>query len=99
MEEEIKNTTEVAKNASELANNFYADIRPIVQPVTKCFGAVSGDLQFADSSYYDKVIKFHHLDEMKAKYESSHGADNVDYDKGYYHVTEIGKLFIDACCR
>lgn len=61
--------------------------------------ADSGDLQLAESSYYDKVIKYHHLDEMKSKYESSHGADNVDYDKGYYHVTEIGKLFIDACCK
>lgn len=261
MEEEIKNTTEVAKNASELVTNFYSDIRPIVQPVAKCIGAVldlavspvlyysqkaqanlkhrldqyqkklenvkeedrcevhpeigvpimqvlhyttnddiaemftnllasasitsmagsahpafveiikqmspdeakivqylkngeeipyislrvnssepiegfdlvvvkavainadvemmypenvqiyisnllslgiiadSGDLQLADGSYYDKVIKYHHLDEMRAKYETSHGADNVDYDKGYYHVTEIGKLFIDACCR
>jgi hypothetical protein len=38
MEEEIKNTTEMAKNTSESVNNFYSDIRPIVQPVAKCIG-------------------------------------------------------------
>lgn len=40
MEEEIRNSTEVVKNTSELANNFNSGIRPIVQPVTKCIGAV-----------------------------------------------------------
>lgn len=40
MGEEFNITTEVAKNASELANNFYSDIRPVVQPVVKCIGAV-----------------------------------------------------------
>ena len=38
--EELQNSTEIARNASELANNFYSDIRPIVQPVSKCIGAV-----------------------------------------------------------
>jgi len=40
MEKELKNTTEIVKNTSEIVNNFYSDIRPIVQPVAKCIGAV-----------------------------------------------------------
>ena len=40
MKEEIRNATETARNSSELANNFYSDMRPIVQPVAKCVGAL-----------------------------------------------------------
>ena len=39
MQEEIRNMTEAAKNGWELANYFYSDMRPIVQPVAKCIGA------------------------------------------------------------
>lgn len=38
--EELKNATAAAKNASELANNVYTDIRPIIQPVAKSIGRV-----------------------------------------------------------
>jgi hypothetical protein len=41
---ELENTTEAAKNTSELANNVYSDLRPIIQPVAKCIGNV---LEFA----------------------------------------------------
>ena len=72
MEEEIKNTTEVAKDAPELANNFYADLRPIVQPVTKCIGAVL-DLVVSPVLYYSQKAQAnfkHRLEQYQKKLEN-----------------------------
>ena len=59
--EEIKNTTEAAKNLSSLADKFYSDIRPIIQPVAKCIGSV---LEYAGLPilYHTEkaIINFHH---------------------------------------
>lgn len=67
--EELQNSTEIARNASELANNFYSDIRPIVQPVSKCIGAV---LDFISTpvcflSEKSKINFEKRLEEYKAK--------------------------------
>ena len=59
----------------------------------------AGYLHLTDESYYDKVIQFNHLDEEKEKLESSSEIKSVRFSKGYYQVTDIGKLFISACCR
>ena len=80
MEEEIKNTTEVAKNASELANNFYADLRPIVQPVTKCIGAVL-DLAVSPVLYYSEKAQInfkHRLEQYKKKLEDVKEEDRCE---------------------
>lgn len=69
--EEIKNTTETAKNASELLTNFYSDLRPIVQPVTKCIGAVL-DLAVSPVLYYSQKAQInfkHRLEQYEKKME------------------------------
>lgn len=59
----------------------------------------AGYLRLTDDSFYDKVIRHNHLDEEKAQIESSSNIGKVVLYKGYYKVTDIGKLFICACCR
>lgn len=86
MNEEIKNTTEVAKYTSELFNNFYSDIRPIVQPVTKCIGAII-ELAVNPVIFYSEKARVnfkHRLEEYKKKME-----DVKEEDKCEVHP-EIG---------
>lgn len=80
MEEEIKNTTEAAKNASELATNFYSDIRPIVQPVAKCIGAVL-DLAVSPVLYYSQKAQInykHRLEQYKNKMDAVKDVDRCE---------------------
>ncbi len=57
------------------------------------------NLQLVDEDVYEKVIKHNQLDEEKTKYESLQNIGSVDFEKSYYQVTDIGKLFVNACCR
>lgn len=78
--EEIKNTTEVAKNTSELANNFYADLRPIVQPIAKCIGAVL-DLAVSPVLYYSQKAQInykHSLEQYKKKMDAVKDEDRCE---------------------
>lgn len=80
MQEEIKNTTEVAKNTSELANNFYSDIRPIVQPVAKSIGAII-ELAVNPILFYSEKarIKFkHRLEQYQKKMENVKEEDKCE---------------------
>lgn len=78
--EEIKNTTEAAKNLSSLADKFYSDIRPIIQPVAKCIGSV---LEYAGLPilYHTEkaIINFHHrMDEYRKKVEAVKEEDKCE---------------------
>jgi len=78
--EEIKNTTEAAKNASELATNFYSDLRPIVQPVAKCIGAVL-DLAVSPVLYYSQKAQMNfkrRLEQYQKKMESVKEEDRCE---------------------
>ena len=61
--------------------------------------ADASTLHLADDSLYQKIINLKGLDALKARYENMREIKNVTYTKGYYEKTEIGKLFIKACCR
>lgn len=86
MNEEIRNTTEAARNSSELANIFYSDIRPVVQPVAKCIGALI-ELAVNPIFFYSEKARVnfkHRLEQYQKKME------NVkEEDKCYVHP-EIG---------
>lgn len=72
MEEEIKNTIEVAKNTTELTNKIYSDIRPIVQPVAKCIGAIL-DIASLPLIYYSEKAQInfkHRLEQYEKKMEN-----------------------------
>lgn len=56
-------------------------------------------LHLVDDNIYQKIIQDQGLDELKAENEKNPDVKSVNYSKGYYKVTEIGKLFIKACCR
>lgn len=80
MQEEIRNTTEVAKNSSELVNNFYSDMRPIVQPVAKCIGAL---IELAVNPIVMKSEKArinfkHRLEEYQKKMETIKEEDKCE---------------------
>ena len=86
MQEEIRNTTEAAKNSSELANNFYSDMRPIVQPVAKCIGALI-ELAVNPILFYSEKARInykHRLEQYQKKME-----DVKEEDKCEVHP-EIG---------
>ena len=52
----------------------------------------------ADESY-NIVIQQNQHEKVKAHYESKPNVESVDFEKGYYYVTEIGTIFISACYR
>lgn len=93
--EEITNTTEAAKNASELAKNAYNDLRPIIQPVAKCIGNI---LEFASCTtvplvYWSEKVKINfqrRLEEYKKK------LDDIDEDKRCEVHPEIGVPIIQT---
>lgn len=58
----------------------------------------ANSLHLMDDGLYDKVIKTNQLEEKKAEYEQIQDFERVEFQKGYYFVSEIGKLFISACC-
>jgi len=58
----------------------------------------SGTMHLVDNSLYDKIIEYNHLDEAKKRYEQIPDFNRTEDKKGYYSVTEIGRLFIKACC-
>lgn len=59
----------------------------------------AGDEFIEDEEMYNQIIEFNNLKEVKEKYESMEEYSSVDIEKGYYYVTEIGRLFINACCN
>ncbi len=61
--------------------------------------ADAGTLHLVDDNLYQNIINLKGLDGIKAKYEKIKGIKKITYTKGYYEKTEIGKLFIKACCR
>ena len=80
MQEEIINTTETAKNTSELANNFYSDMRPIVQPVAKCIGALL-ELAVNPVVFYSEKARInfkHRLEQYQKKMESVKEEDKCE---------------------
>ena len=80
MQEEIRNTTEAAKNGSELANNFYSDIRPIVQPVAKCIGAFI-EIAVNPIVFYSEKARInlkHRLEQYQKKMENVKDDDKCE---------------------
>lgn len=80
MPEEISNTTEAVKNGSELANNFYSDMRPIVQPVAKCIGALI-ELAVSPVIFYSEKAKInlkHRLEQYQKKMENVKEEDKCE---------------------
>lgn len=80
MQEEIINTTEAAKNTSELANNFYSDMRPIVQPVAKCVGALL-ELAVNPVVFFSEKARInfkHRLEQYQKKMESVKEEDKCE---------------------
>ncbi len=92
---EIENTTEAAKNTSELANNVYSDLRPIIQPVAKCIGNV---LEFASCvtlplQYWTGMAKANYAKRLE---EYTKKIENVsEQDKCEVHP-EIGVPIMQA---
>ena len=52
-----------------------------------------------DNQLYEEVIEYKHLKDEVSRYEKMENVKSVTINKGYYYVTEIGKMFIKACCR
>lgn len=59
----------------------------------------SGTIFLIDNQLYEEVIEYKHLKDEVSRYEKMEDVKSVTINKGYYYVTEIGKLFIKACCR
>ncbi len=80
MQEEIRNTTEAARYGLELANNFYSDMRPIVQPVTKCIGALI-ELAVNPVVFYSEIARInykHRLEQYQKKMENVKEEDRCE---------------------
>lgn len=56
-------------------------------------------LHLMDDSIYEKIIRVNQLEQKKVDYEQMQVIERAEYKKGYYFVSEIGNLFIKACCR
>ena len=61
--------------------------------------ADAGDIFLDDEELYNQIIEYNHLKDVKEMHESMEEYSSVDIEKGYYYVTEIGRLFINACCN
>ena len=59
----------------------------------------SGSLYLINDKFYDEIIEYKQLKKVASQFENMEDVDSVTINKGYYHVTEIGKMFIKACCR
>lgn len=59
----------------------------------------AGDVFIDDEEMYNQIIEYNNLNEVKGMHESMEDYSSVDIEKGYYYVTEIGRLFINACCN
>ena len=60
--------------------------------------ADANDEYIDNDKMYAHIIEYNNLKDIIAMYESMEEYESVDVEKCYYYVTDIGRLFIKACC-
>lgn len=60
--------------------------------------ADANDEYIDNDKMYAHIIEYNNLKDVIAMYESMEEYGSVDVEKCYYYVTDIGRLFIKACC-